>query len=261
MAWGLWAQASGMTSHLAGGERTRAGRLGIGALSSEQGLKLFDAACATGEALAIPVRLDTATLRAQARAGMVPALLRNLVRAPARRHSEAGGGSLARRLAGVSAERRRPLVLELVRGETAVVLGHASSQAIDEQRAFKELGFDSLAAVELRNRLNTATGLSLPASLVFDYPSPTAVADHLLAEIAGKGTDAAVLDEELDRLELALSSIALDDARRGTIARRMQLLLSRLEDTEIDDSADGEDIEAASDDEIFSLVDRELEAS
>jgi acyl transferase domain-containing protein/NADP-dependent 3-hydroxy acid dehydrogenase YdfG/acyl carrier protein len=183
MAWGMWAQSGGMTGDLGEADMTRMTRAGVVALSYEEGMELFDLAPEMGEALAIPVRLDIAALRAQVSAGMVPALLRGLIRLPSPRAQS--GGSLARRLAGVPEDEREPLVLEIVRAEVASVLGHASPAAIDERRAFQELGFDSLAAVELRNRLNAATGLQLPATLVFDYPTPVAVVDYLLSEVAG----------------------------------------------------------------------------
>ena len=173
-----------MTGGLSEAELARVRRAGFEAFSAEEGLELFDAARVSGEALTIPVRLDTAALRAQAGAGALPAMLRGLVRAPARRTTGARG-SLALRLAGVSAEERRRAVSGLVRGEVAAVLGHDSPEAVDARRAFKELGFDSLLAVELRNRLQAATGLRLPATLVFDYPNPEALAVHLLEEVAG----------------------------------------------------------------------------
>ena len=120
------------------------------------------------------MRLDAAALRAGARAGALPALLRGLVRtarARRRRATQAAAGD-ARWRACSGEERRQRSLLELVRGEVAAVLGHDSAEAIDGRRAFKELGFDSLLAVELRNRLHAATGLRLPATLVFDYPTP-----------------------------------------------------------------------------------------
>ena len=130
------------------------------------------------------VRLDMAVIRGQARAGVLPALLGGLVRSSPGRERK-GGGALARRLAGVSETERRGIVLELVRAEAALVLGHASGQSVTPERAFKDLGFDSLTAVELRNRLNAATGLQLPATLIFDHPTPAAAAGFLLAEVMG----------------------------------------------------------------------------
>ena len=132
--------------------------------------------------LAAPV--DRGVLRDLAGAGVLPVLLSGLVGAPQRTPAAAQGqqqrGSLARRLAGVPEGDRLGVVLELVRGQAAVVLGHAGASAVAPERQFKDLGFDSLGAVELRNRLNVETGLRLPASLVFDYPTPEALAGHLL---------------------------------------------------------------------------------
>ena len=184
MAWGFWEQASGLTASLSEADRTRMTRSGIRALSGSQGLELFDDALDAGESLLLPVALDLAVLRAAARAGVLPPLLSGLVRIPTRRVSDRGS-SLAQRLVAVPHAEQQEILLDLVRSETAIVLGHSSPSAIEQQRAFKELGFDSLAAVELRNRLNQATGLHLPATLVFDYPNTAAVTDHLLAELTG----------------------------------------------------------------------------
>ncbi|MFE0425132.1 SDR family NAD(P)-dependent oxidoreductase, partial [Streptomyces sp. NPDC058953] len=187
LAWGLWADATGMTGELDEAELARLERMGVSALTAEAGLSLFDLALGTDTALLAPVELDPAALRAQARAGLLPPLLRGLVKAPAR--SVATGGSWARRLADVPEADREQVVLELALTHIASVLGHASAAAIDPERAFRELGFDSLSAVELRNRLAQATGLRLPATLVFDHPSPVAVARLLLSEMVGNRID------------------------------------------------------------------------
>ena len=173
LAWGLWAQESAMTGALAGADKSRLERSGLSALSAAEGLELFDAARALDAALTIPARLDIAALRGLARIGAVPPLLRGLVRAPAQR-APAAADSLTARLANVPAPEREGSVLELVGAEIAIVLGHRSSADVDVSRAFKELGFDSLSAVELRNRLAATTGLQLPATLIFDYPNPHA---------------------------------------------------------------------------------------
>ncbi len=185
MAWGLWAGAGGMTSGLSQGDLARLARSGVGSLSSEEGLRLFDAAYGASEAWVVPIRLDRAALRAQARDGVLPALLRNLAKVSARREVGSAGGSLARRLAGVGKSEREGVALEVVRVQVASVLGHASLELVPERQAFKELGFDSLAGVELRNRLNAVTGLRLPMTLVFDYPTPAAVARYVLNEVEG----------------------------------------------------------------------------
>ena len=184
MAWGLWEQIGGVAvSQLNTTDRARFARSGFVPLANEEGLELFDLALGLEQALTIPVRLDPAVLRAQARAGALPALLRGLVRTPVQAASQSAGESLTRRLRAAPTGERSRLALDAVRGEVAAVLGYPNAQVIDPRRAFRELGFDSLTAVELRNRLSLATGLRLPASLVFDYPSAAALGDHLLLEV------------------------------------------------------------------------------
>ncbi|GAB3833026.1 hypothetical protein GCM10027610_026190 [Dactylosporangium cerinum] len=188
LAWGLWEQASGMAGHLSEADLARMSRSGVTALSAEQGLELFDTAVLAGlsaPAHLVPVLLDVKALRG---AGPVPALLRALVRRPAHRVqavAAAGGSVLTRRLTGVSATERRAVVLDVVRGEIAAVLGHATAAAVDPDRAFTDAGFDSLTAVELRNRLGTVTGLRLPTTLVFDHPTPAALAAYVTQQVAG----------------------------------------------------------------------------
>ncbi|MFG1675366.1 type I polyketide synthase [Micromonospora sp. NPDC049282] len=166
VGWGLWAETSAMTGQLTGRDVTRLG----GELSTEDGMTLFDAVLRSAPAHAVAARIGTP-------GEPVPALLRGLVRQPARRAAATGASSPAF-TADDPAERRRRL-LDLVRAEAAAVLGHASPAAVDPDRVHVDLGFESLTAVELRNRLARATGLSLPATLVFTYPTPNAVADYL----------------------------------------------------------------------------------
>ncbi|HWX45365.1 MAG TPA: SDR family NAD(P)-dependent oxidoreductase, partial [Solirubrobacteraceae bacterium] len=186
MAWGPWAQEHGMTSDLGTADMARIARGGMLAIPSAQGFELFDAAQAAGETLTLPTRLDTAALHAQARRGELPKLLHDLIRGPSHRGRATASGSLAQRLAGLPAAERELAVLELVRAQAAVVLGHASPELVQAGRAFKDLGFDSLAAVELRNRLQRGTGLRLASSVMFDYPTPAELARYLLSK-AGDG--------------------------------------------------------------------------
>ncbi|WP_371786690.1 SDR family NAD(P)-dependent oxidoreductase [Streptosporangium subroseum] len=176
LAWGLW--DAGMGDALTDVDRDRMRRGGVLPLTAEQGLAAFDAALGTGKALVAPLVIDTAALR---EATGAPALLRGLVRAPAR---STAGTALGRRLADLPAEQRVAALLGLVRAQVADVLGYGRAEDVDPERAFNELGFDSLTAVELRNRLATATGLRLPSTLVFDYPNATVLAGHVGAELA-----------------------------------------------------------------------------
>ncbi|RNG38291.1 type I polyketide synthase, partial [Streptomyces botrytidirepellens] len=268
LAWGLWDDEDGMASTLATADRQRMNRGSMNALGNAEGLALFDVSGLAGHGVLIPAALDIAALRAQSTAGVAP-LLRGLIRTPVRRAAAAGGRgaddatSLADRLAGMSAAERDRFLLNLVCAQVATVLGYGSAAAIEPAAAFKDLGFDSLTAVELRNRLGAATGLRLPATLIFDYPTPDALADHLRAELPhGDGGGPSVFGE-LDRLEAALAGAADDSVTRSRITMRLQALLAKWNDAQ--DAADGDtddnDLESATDDELFDLLDDELGSS
>jgi acyl transferase domain-containing protein/acyl carrier protein len=257
LAWGLWAQQGGMAGGLDEAAVARLGRFGVLPLTSERGLELFDQARTLDRALVVAMHTDAARLRGLARAGLLTALLRGLVRVPTRRGE--GGDSLARRLAGVPEAEWESTVLELVRGEVAAVLGHDSVREIEPQAAFTELGFDSLGAVELRNRLNAITGLRLNATLVFDYPTPAQVASHILEQAAGGGAGLeAMVDADIDRLQARFSTIGEDERKR--VSSRLQALLEELRaPASEDDVAVAERIQSASAEEVLDFIDRELE--
>ncbi|THA71791.1 SDR family NAD(P)-dependent oxidoreductase [Streptomyces sp. A0958] len=194
LAYGLWAVNTGLGGELTDADVEKMNRLGLPALPAERGIALFDEALRTRHALVAPLLVDPAALHA--RGSDVPPLLRAAAAAarPALRRSAAAapvGDSLARRLASLTAAERARTLRELVAGQVAAVLGHESADTVGIDRAFKELGFDSLAAVELRNALNAATGLRLPVTLVFDYPNTRVVADYLDAELGGAQEESA----------------------------------------------------------------------
>ncbi|UBI35054.1 SDR family NAD(P)-dependent oxidoreductase [Streptomyces mobaraensis] len=195
LAWGLWGEVGGMGGGLSEGDRARMARGGVLPLSTDEGLRLLGVG-ARADAALVPVRLDVEALRAQGPS--LPTLYHHLTGRPARRQATARSasasvGTLGERLAALPAAERHEAVLDLVRGQVAAVLGHATPAAIAPDRAFNDLGFDSLTAVELRNSLNTVTGLRLPATLVFDYPTAGDLADHLLSEVSGEVAAATVL--------------------------------------------------------------------
>ncbi|WP_157756830.1 type I polyketide synthase [Plantactinospora sp. KBS50] len=181
-----------MAAGLAEADAQRMRRGGLLPMAPDEALALFDAALADPAATLVPARLDPAALRRLAGSPDVPPLLRGLVRpAPRRAASSAtgrGGSALARRLAGPD---RLGALLGLVREHVAAVAGHPSADAVDPGRTFQDLGFDSLTAVELRNRLTADTELRLPATLIFDYPTPQALAGYLLTHIAPVAAGAA----------------------------------------------------------------------
>ena len=187
LAWGLWAEDSAMGG-LDVADIRRLARGGVLPLSAEQGLALFDAAIAADTPLVVPALLDLPGIRA---AGEIPPLLTGLVRAARRTaaHSD-GATSLAQRLAAAPAAEQVRVLLDMVRTQVGAVLGHSSPDDVAVRRRFRELGFDSLTAVDLRNRLSQATGLRLPATLVFDHPTPLELAEHLrVLLVGGAGAD------------------------------------------------------------------------
>ncbi|MFJ3651469.1 SDR family NAD(P)-dependent oxidoreductase [Streptomyces murinus] len=271
LAWGLWAQASELTGALGAQDLERLGRTGVAALPTPEALGLLDAGLAAVRADLVPVRLTTAS-----RTGTdVPPLLRALVRRPATRRRAgtlADGPAPAERLAALPEAERRQALLDLVREHTAVVFGLAAPADIGPNQVFRKLGSDSLTSVELRNRLKDATGLKLSATLVFDHPTPAALADHLherLAPAPAGGPEPAnsavlssggVEEHELVRLEAefeALLITASDDGERRRIGDRLRGLLRRCA-PETTDTPPDTDLGQATDDELFAALEEEL---
>ncbi|MFH8371863.1 type I polyketide synthase, partial [Streptomyces sp. NPDC018031] len=177
LAWGLWAQASGMTRHLDATDVRRLSRTGLLPMETEQGLALFDAALAVDRAVVVPARLDTVGMRQR---GEAPPILRALV--PVRPRGGPGEGAadaLRQRLTGLAAAEQERILLELTRTHLAAVLGHATPDAVAPDRGLLDLGLDSLTALEFRNRLGDAIGARLSPTLIFDHPTPAAVGGHL----------------------------------------------------------------------------------
>ncbi|MGW0793055.1 beta-ketoacyl reductase, partial [Streptomyces sp. NPDC002911] len=268
LAWGLWGESSAMTGSLGESDQARMSRGGIRPLSVEEGMGLFDVAISSGEPALIPVKFDFAALAEQAPTDRMPPVLRGLVHMPrwTVRTDTAGGTdslageSLADRLGKMPQPERQRVLLDLVSADAATVLGgRRGRDVIAPDRAFKDLGFDSLTGVELRNRLTAATGLQLPASAVFDYPTPAALADVLLEQL---GVSPMSVLAELDRLEAALSSMSLDDDAMAQTAKRLQTLATRCAASgALADAEEDFDLDSASDDELFSFAENELGSS
>jgi polyketide synthase 12 len=207
LAWGFWAEASGMTGHLGEVDLARLRRSGFVPLATDEGLGLFDAAVRHGDATLVPAHLDLPVMRTAARSGTLPESWGQLVGVTARPaalgaggETSASAGDLVRRLGGLAPPDAERVVLGVVRAQVAAVLGHPGPEAVEPDGVFKDLGFDSLTAVELRNRLNTMSGLRLPATVVFDHPTPAALAAKLAAELIGvrPADDAVVRPTEVD---------------------------------------------------------------
>ncbi|MGW2267634.1 type I polyketide synthase [Streptomyces koyangensis] len=264
LAWGLWEDRSDLTGALDTTGLARLERSGIRPLTAGQGLALLDASTALDTAHLVPVRLDTRTLRADE----VPPLLRALARPAVRRAADSGPDAatgapadLRERLAGLSGPQQRALLHRTVLGHLAAVLGHASAGSLDADRGFLDLGMSSLTAVELRNRLNADTGLSLPTTLIFDHPDPAALVRHLQAELgAATGESDQPVFAELAALEAAVGGAALDDQDRARLAQRLKALGWKLDSTSRDaeEPDDDSDLDTTTDDEMFDLIDNEL---
>ncbi|UOZ02752.1 type I polyketide synthase [Amycolatopsis sp. WQ 127309] len=235
---------------------------GIRSMTAAEGMRLFDAALGHGDPVLMPAELDFAELRAQAMSGSVPALLRGLVR-PGRRVVQAIAatrGAVAERLGGLPPADQERELLDLVRKEAAAILGHAPGDAVSAERAFSELGFDSLTAVQLRNRLTAVTGVLLPPTLIFDHPNPAALARLLQAELFRPVDSTRSTLADLDRLSETLSAIPLDSALEGEVAARLQAMLSRWKErpATAGDADAATELRTASTAAIFDFIDNQL---
>nr|WP_217215523.1 type I polyketide synthase [Streptomyces sp. AC550_RSS872] len=267
LAWGLWETTAGMSAELSEVDKRRLAQSGVVALTPRRGLALFDAAWDSDAATLVPMGLDLAVLRKKAAEHTLPAAFRGLVRAPLRRAAAAAQGatgeSFAQQLAGQSESGRRKLLLELIQRHVASVLNYAADTAIDPKLPFRELGFDSLTAVELRNALIAATGVQLSAALVFDHPTATALAEYLEGRVLQSvaGAPLPVLTQ-LDQLEAALATAPAKSADREQIAARLRVLAAAWGGDASDDDPDGTDIttklDSATDEELFDFINAEL---
>ncbi|MFF0779260.1 SDR family NAD(P)-dependent oxidoreductase [Streptomyces sp. NPDC003720] len=259
VAWGLWAEASGMTGHLGQAELRRIARDGIAPLGVAEGLALFDAAIDSALPVVVPAKLQPARFREP-----VPPLLRGLVRGPARRTARsehrAGQATLASRLTGLPESEARRLVQDAVRVQAALVLAEPSGDAIDPGSSFRDLGFDSLTAVELRNRLAGTTGLRLPTTVVFDFPTPARLAGHLYQELTPAPAPASgPADTSLAEAERVLRDAAAAAGSREGLAELLRRTLAGLGEDVSGGGADGTAGEElfTSDEEIFAFIDEQ----
>jgi acyl carrier protein len=211
------------------------------------------------------VRLDMGALRGRARREELPRVLSGLVRMPAPRagRASAGSSSLATLFASAPESERARVVLEFVRAETASVLGYASTEAMGSSSTFKDLGFDSLAAVELRNRLGVSGGVQLTATLVFDHPTLGALATHLCEELSSVAVPGQGTAPDFEDIARTLSSMSAEEAHRVGMAARLQDILSdwTVVEKTVEAGSAETDLSLVADEEIFELIDREFGVS
>ncbi|MFF0530970.1 SDR family NAD(P)-dependent oxidoreductase [Nocardia amikacinitolerans] len=266
LAWGPWARSSGMTGHLTDADTTRTTRAGFTALSDEQALAAWDSVLDTGPGHAVITGVDTTAIRAKADAGLLPPLLRELVPPAVTRPAATPVviSGLRQRLAGLDADRQRQVVLDTVRAHVTAVLGRDAVSAPDADRStFQDLGFDSLGAVELRNRIKADTGLALAATVVFDYPTPAALAEHLREQLSDGPVEKPVrsIEAVFEDLESALATAKWGEQEKSRIAARLQSIATswtaRIDTTGVHRD---DDVENADEAELFAILDSELEA-
>ncbi|WP_326564148.1 type I polyketide synthase [Micromonospora peucetia] len=264
LAWGPWANdtGDGQPGHV---DEARMSRGGFVPLGADEGMDLFSEALRFAEPVIVPVSLDVALIGRHGPAA-VPPVLRSLVRPSetgAARAAERDPAEALRETLAATAETDRDQVLsDVVRTHAAAVLGYASIRSIDAERGFVELGFDSLTAVEFRNRLNAATGLRLPSTLIYDRPTTAALVEYLRgAMLAERSTSALAVLGELNKLEHTMRTVATGDTDRAAVGARLRELLSLWTYAESDAGSaddDGPSLQSASAEEIFSLLDEEL---
>ncbi|MEU0797608.1 SDR family NAD(P)-dependent oxidoreductase, partial [Amycolatopsis sp. NPDC005961] len=251
--WGAWAEDGGMAGELAEADFRRLRRLGTPPMATADALALFDACLVAEDAVLAPVKLDMAALRS--RADSLPPVLRGMVRPAAPRRTAAKtDGAVTARLATLPESERQAYLLGVVSDQVKAVLGLGF---VEPERAFQEMGFDSLTSVELRNQLGALTGLKLTATIVFDHPTPAALAARLHALLGpGRGPADSLL-AEIDRLEASLAAAGSLNGSTAKVTARLEAL-SRKWTEAATGTPEAADLDEATDDELFAVLDEEL---
>ena len=254
LAWGLWEERSSMT---AGIDQDRLYRHGLAALTPSQALDMFDAAMTHHQPMIVAARFDRGVLT---HAPTLPPLFSELAGRRPRQTPPAGSATLlTQRLAGLSSTAQHALLTDLITEHLAATLGHADPATIGTDDRFADIGMDSLSAIELRNRLKAATGLALSPTVIFDHPTPTALAGHVRAELSTPAPSDRLDGAEVvvQQLEDLVATSAWDDEDKAKVAGKLESILASLRPTD-DPVTEHRDIDKASDDELFAIIDGEL---
>ncbi|AKN74606.1 beta-ketoacyl synthase [Streptomyces sp. PBH53] len=258
IAWGPWG-GDGMAAH--GTVRSAARAMGMSLLDPDRALTALRRALDGGDTTVTVADVDWSVFAPAFTATRPSPLLSAL---PEARRGTAvpetsGADGFAAKLAGLTGGERDRALQELVCGQAAAVLGYGDAGAVEPTTAFRDLGFDSLTSVDLRNRISSAAGVALPATLIFDYATPAALAKHLGTELAGADTSVDSVLAEFDRVAARLAGLTAEDIEQGRITTRLQALLGDLNKTLGQDAAAvAGRLEDASADDVFAFIDNEL---
>ncbi|WSV87497.1 type I polyketide synthase [Nocardia sp. NBC_01009] len=260
LAWGLWAQSSGMTGHLDDTDAARLSRGGFVPMPAEEAFELFDHALIEGGVNTLTARLDLAAARDQAGSGFVPALLQNLIIRGSRRATratETSASGLTQRLAGLPEAEQQQLIIEVVRQQVAAVLGHNDTNTIDTDQNFRDLGFDSLTAVEFRNRLSNVIGSRLAPTLVFDYPTIETLSNYLFRTLAVVSSGADSRDAlDLHQIGELLDSDGFDETTKDEIVLQLEDLLKKASQRKSVPVQEQVDFTGATAEDLFAFFDK-----
>ncbi|MFI5973414.1 type I polyketide synthase [Streptomyces sp. NPDC051452] len=259
VAWGPWG-GDGMAAH--GVVRSAARAMGMTPLDPDRALTALGRALAGGDTTVTVADVDWSVFAPAFTATRPSALLSALPEARRGADGQARTSAVdgfAEKLAGLTGGERDRALQDLVCSQAAAVLGYASADAVEPATAFRDLGFDSLTSVDLRNRISGAAGVPLPATLIFDYATPAALAKHLGTELAGADTSVDSVVAELDRVAARLGDLTAEDIEQGRITTRLQSLLGELNKTlgQDTDAVAGR-LQDASADDVFAFIDNEL---
>ncbi|MFF1407044.1 type I polyketide synthase [Streptomyces sp. NPDC058294] len=259
VAWGPWG-GDGMAAH--GTVRSAARAMGMSLLDPDRALTALRRALDGGDTTVTVADVDWSVFAPAFTATRPSPLLSTLPEARTGTGGPAEAGAadgFAEKLAGLTGGERDRALQELVCGQAAAVLGYGGADAVEPTTAFRDLGFDSLTSVDLRNRISGAAGVPLPATLIFDYATPAALAKHLGSELAGADTSVDSVLAELDRVAARLGDLTAEDIEQGGITTRLRSLLGDLDKMLGQDAAAvAGRLEEASADDVFAFIDNEL---
>ncbi|MGW2279753.1 type I polyketide synthase [Streptomyces sp. NPDC001770] len=256
VSWGPWG-GDGMAAH--GTVRASVKAMGMSLLDPDTALTALRRALDGGDTTVTVADVDWSVFAPAFTSTRPSPLLSALAEARRTTSGPNAADGFAEKLAGLTGGERERALNDLVCGQAAVVLGYGDAGAVEPTAAFRDLGFDSLTSVDLRNRLSGAAGVPLPATLIFDYATPAALAKYLGAELSGADTSVDAVVAELERVAARLGGLTAEDLEQSRITTRLQTLLNDLDKTLGQDAAavTGR-LEEATADDVFAFIDKEL---